>query len=90
MTVPNPVSVGVGDDPTSPVTVVVPVLEIPEPPRTAKISAVPKFTVDTALTGLARPNVKATTNTTTKTLLNNFISRNQSLLKSAKMTRRLL
>jgi len=35
----NPVSVEVGDDPTSPVIVVAPVLVIPEPARSAKISA---------------------------------------------------
>ena len=45
VTEPNPVSVAVGYDPTSPVIVVVPVLVIPEYARTANGAAVPRFTV---------------------------------------------
>jgi hypothetical protein len=49
VTVPNPVSEGVGYDPTLPVIVVVPVLVMPEYARTAKGAAVPRFTgVDAA------------------------------------------
>jgi hypothetical protein len=44
VTVENPVSAGVGYDPTLPVIVVVPVLVIPEYARTAKGAAVPRFT----------------------------------------------
>ncbi len=53
VTVPNPVSDGVGYDPTSPVIVVVPVLVMPEYARTAKGEAVPKFTEVDALEGPA-------------------------------------
>jgi hypothetical protein len=45
---PNPVSVEVGDDPTSPEIVVARVLEIPDPARTANASAVPRPTAGTA------------------------------------------
>ena len=44
VTVPNPVSEGVGYDPTLPVIVVVSVLVMPEYARTAKGAAVPRFT----------------------------------------------
>lgn len=44
VTVLNPVSEGVGYDPTLPVIVVVEVLVIPEYARTAKGAAVPRFT----------------------------------------------
>ena len=44
VTEPKPVSVVVGKVPTSPVIVVGPVLVIPEPARTAKLPAVPRFT----------------------------------------------
>jgi hypothetical protein len=40
----NPVSLAVGNVPTSPVIVVAPVFVRPEPPRTAKLSAVPRPT----------------------------------------------
>jgi hypothetical protein len=42
VTEPNPVSAGVGYDPTLPVIVVVPVLVMPEYARTAKGAAVPR------------------------------------------------
>jgi hypothetical protein len=44
VTVPKPLSVVIAYVPTSPVIVVVPVLVIPDPARTAKLSAVPRFT----------------------------------------------
>jgi len=40
----NPVSAGVGEDPTSPLIVVAPVLVIPEPASTANVPAVPSGT----------------------------------------------
>src|SRR5271157_6403149 len=40
----NPLSVAVGYDPTSPLIVVVPVLVMPVPARTAKLLAVPRPT----------------------------------------------
>jgi len=49
VTVANPVSEGVGYDPTLPVIVVVPMLVMPEYARTAKGAAVPRSTgVDVA------------------------------------------
>ena len=41
----KPVSAGVGDEPTSPLIVVMPVFVMPEPARIAKLSAVPSGTV---------------------------------------------
>ena len=44
VTVPNPVSVGVGSEPTSPLIVVAPVFVIPAPASTAKVLAPPRPT----------------------------------------------
>jgi hypothetical protein len=51
--VPKPVSLGVGNVPTSPVITVGPVLVIPAPARTAKLSAVPRATGGCAAAALS-------------------------------------
>jgi hypothetical protein len=60
---PNPVMVGIENDPISPVILVEltgPVKVIPEPARTAKLEAEPRSTVAWALAWVCQP-VKATT-----------------------------
>jgi hypothetical protein len=58
---PKPLSVGVGNVPTSPVIAVIPVLVIPEPARTAKLSAVRRFTVGCAAWALSAATSVTTT-----------------------------
>jgi len=61
----NPVSAGVGEDPTSPLIVVAPVLVIPEPDSTAKLPAVPS---GTDVAGACSLRGRGTTGTVTAAL----------------------
>jgi hypothetical protein len=70
----KPITAEPGLKPKSPVITLGPVLVTVEPARTAKLSAVPRFTVVAALIIQARPNVIVTAITATiKILLNLFI-----------------
>lgn len=70
---PKPDCVVVANDPTSPLIVVVPVFVIPPPARTAKLSAVPRSTVDVAaIISPAKPRANTTANTVINEALLNF------------------
>jgi len=55
---PNPVSLGVGNVPISPDTVVAPVLVIPDPASTAKLPAVPRLTGPCAANAVPAKNIE--------------------------------